>query len=227
MSHKINSKQKRLIHVARKQLGLSDENYRELLAGVRASSSSDLTVKQFQELMKQFEKLGFVSSSSEEFKNRKNAYDYHSQFPNGRREEMSHTKMLEKITKMWQKLGNEGEDWEENLNKFLSKRFHISHWRFLKKGKAIKVIQALKAMYLRKCLVAATERCYPNNNFVENRLLKTFNALMQDFTKEELAVILVCVFQEVGDFWSGYSIEIKTLLEEMDFRGLIENERNL
>jgi len=55
----INNRQKALVHVAKAQLGLSDEDYREILAGYGVASSRELTERQFNELMKFLGRLGF------------------------------------------------------------------------------------------------------------------------------------------------------------------------
>lgn len=57
----INNAQKALLHVARARLGLSEEDYRDLLKafGEGAKSSKELNPGQFRELMEHLKKLGF------------------------------------------------------------------------------------------------------------------------------------------------------------------------
>jgi phage gp16-like protein len=57
----IGNKEKALIHVAKSRLGLSDEDYRAVLASVGAASSRDLNHVQFDELMERFKACGFVN----------------------------------------------------------------------------------------------------------------------------------------------------------------------
>jgi phage gp16-like protein len=56
---KIGNKEKALIHVAKAQLGLSDDDYRAMLASVGVESSTQLDHMQFEDLMKRFESVGF------------------------------------------------------------------------------------------------------------------------------------------------------------------------
>lgn len=55
----IGNKEKALIHVAKKQLGMTEEDYRGLLASVGAASSRDLTPGQFDALLQRLEAAGF------------------------------------------------------------------------------------------------------------------------------------------------------------------------
>ena len=52
-----------VIHIAKKQTGMGDDTYRELLAGFGVASSKDLNAGDFTTLMKHFEMLGFQSTS--------------------------------------------------------------------------------------------------------------------------------------------------------------------
>lgn len=50
-----------LIHVAKQELGLKEEEYRALLHQFNVKTSKDLTYAQFERLIEMFEKLGFTS----------------------------------------------------------------------------------------------------------------------------------------------------------------------
>jgi phage gp16-like protein len=52
-----------VIHIAKAQTGMTDEEYRDLLAGFGVASSKDLKAGQFDKLMAQFEALGFRTTS--------------------------------------------------------------------------------------------------------------------------------------------------------------------
>lgn len=56
----IGQKKIALIHVAKNQVGMSDAEYRALLAGFGASSSKEIKSAQFDAVMRQFRSLGFV-----------------------------------------------------------------------------------------------------------------------------------------------------------------------
>jgi phage gp16-like protein len=59
----LSNKQKAVIHLARQRTGLSDLEYRDLLSGFGASSCTELTQRQFDQIMRHFVKLGFESRS--------------------------------------------------------------------------------------------------------------------------------------------------------------------
>jgi len=58
---KINNQKKALIHVAKSKVGLSDVEYRDLLASVGVETSKDLNASQFRVVMDRFRDLGFTS----------------------------------------------------------------------------------------------------------------------------------------------------------------------
>jgi len=57
----IKNSQKSIIHVAKAKVGMTETEYRAMLEGFGAASSSDLNQREFEAVMKHFEKLGFVS----------------------------------------------------------------------------------------------------------------------------------------------------------------------
>ena len=62
-SQKINANQIALLHVAKKELALDEENYRSILKHYKVKSAKDLTLKDFRQLVKYLETLGFTSSN--------------------------------------------------------------------------------------------------------------------------------------------------------------------
>jgi len=64
----INNKQKALIHVAKSKVGMTDPEYRDLLAGFNVASSKDLTHAKFNALMKHFKSLGFKKKPGKPYK---------------------------------------------------------------------------------------------------------------------------------------------------------------
>lgn len=134
--------QMRLVHLAKDRLGLTDEEYKEMLAlygGVR--SSKELTPEGFFELMERFRELGFTPRGREPSGPRKGAPE-----GSGRFIEMVTRGQRAKIYELTVELG-----WADNparLRGFMSKRFGIV--RVLTKEQAIKVIEALKAMLSRQ-----------------------------------------------------------------------------
>jgi phage gp16-like protein len=59
----ISQKQIALLHVAKTELGMSDEVYRDMLGSVGVASSVQLTAPQFDELMRRMEAGGFRTVS--------------------------------------------------------------------------------------------------------------------------------------------------------------------
>jgi len=47
------------VHVAKKQLGLSEDQYEAVLRGFKVTSAKELTIPQLEELVKYFKRLGF------------------------------------------------------------------------------------------------------------------------------------------------------------------------
>lgn len=61
----ISKQQKALIHIAKQQCGLREEDYRAMLhAEAGVESSKDLTQEQYGTIMHRFERMGFVSTST-------------------------------------------------------------------------------------------------------------------------------------------------------------------
>ena len=60
----INNKQKALIHIAKSKVGMTNDEYRDLLGSVGVTSSKDLNQAKFDVLMKRFKDLGFTSKRS-------------------------------------------------------------------------------------------------------------------------------------------------------------------
>lgn len=59
----ISNKKKAVIHIAKSQTGMTEEEYRDLLGSVGAASSRDLSNATFDTVMTQFEALGFRTTS--------------------------------------------------------------------------------------------------------------------------------------------------------------------
>ncbi len=59
----IDNAKKAVIHIAKAQTGMNEDEYRGLLSSVGVESSKDLTGAKFRILMDKFEKLGFQTTS--------------------------------------------------------------------------------------------------------------------------------------------------------------------
>lgn len=129
-----------VLHIAKKKLGLSDDEYRETLnnfAGVM--SSKDLSEHGFEAVMFHFCSLGFKSDW-----NTKNF---------GYRAGMASPRQIAMIRELWKSFtGDQGDD--VSLGKWLEGKFKVSAIRFLDNQSAHKAIGALKRMTANKSPIA-------------------------------------------------------------------------
>lgn len=128
----ISSAQGRLLHFARKQLGLSEDEYRGILlklAGV--DSSADLTQAGLDRVLAYFEHLGFTPLRT--------VGTYY-----GRRKGMATPRQVQFIRDMWARWTG-GTDWAA-LDAWLNRSFGVTALRFADAETAGKAITALRAM---------------------------------------------------------------------------------
>lgn len=139
----ISNEQKSLIHVAKSQLGLEDDIYREILrqeAGVM--SAKDISLLGFEKVMKRFKQLGFVSKPKPQPQPEQKKRE--SQSVNG----LATKKEIWKIKQLVTELG-----WTDNpkrLNGFLKKYAGVERVEWLTHAKAWRVIEALKKLVARQ-----------------------------------------------------------------------------
>jgi phage gp16-like protein len=126
----ISKQQKAVIHVAKSQLHMADEDYRAMLQrAAGASSSNELDDAGFDKVMGEFERLGFRRTRQRE--------------QDVRREGMATPKQLGRIRALWKAFS--GSD-DVRLGKWLEKHFHVSSVRFVKDWQAGKVVAVLEKM---------------------------------------------------------------------------------
>lgn len=136
-SSSVTKKQIALLHVAKRDLGLTDDDYRAILARYgRAESTADLTQSGFTAVMKYFTALGFRSTWTQR------TYGY--------RPTMATPPQVDLIRSLWQKFSGKPDPDDTELNKWLDRFHKISSLRFVDNKKAAKVISALKAMAARQ-----------------------------------------------------------------------------
>ena len=131
------------IHIAKKQLGIDDAVYREILRqefGV--DSSRFLDNRQANKLIERFKSAGWQE---------KNTFKKFDDL--GRRDVYAPSpKALRKIEAMWHDIYR-GNSETSHLRQFLFKQFRVSDLRFLERHQAYQCIEALKAMAARKGVV--------------------------------------------------------------------------
>lgn len=129
-----------IIHVAKAQLGLTDDDYRAILQAVAGvDSSTELCDAGFEAVMYRFQQLGFESAW-----NRRHF---------GHRPGMASPGQVALIRELWADF-TDGMGTDATLGKWLRRQFKIEAVRFLPSDTARKAIGALKAMNARK----ATQR---------------------------------------------------------------------
>jgi hypothetical protein len=128
-------KQIGLIHVAKKKLGLTDDQYRALLlwAG-EVESAKDLDAAGFERVMEYLTRLGFKSDWN------KRTF--------GERPGMASPKQVDLIRELWRQFS--GADDDAALGKWLERSFGVSSLRFVDAAAAQKAITGLRAMTRRK-----------------------------------------------------------------------------
>lgn len=131
----IGSQKKALLHVAKAQLHMVDEDYRAVLersAGVQSASQLDETG--FARVMAEFERLGFRSTKS--------------RTQGSRREGMASPAQVGRIRSMWHDYT--GRDNDLALGRWLETHFHVSNVRFLDATRASKAVAVLVKMCAKK-----------------------------------------------------------------------------
>ena len=182
----ISQKQNRLIQVAKAQLKLKDDEYREILMSVcKVKSSKDIrSLDDFRQLIKAFEKLGFEPKVVfENLAKRKRLTD-----------RTISKEQIALIETLWQKVTKTPEIWRESLNSFLAARFNALNVESLSGMKAINVIEALKDMLLKTALMETHKSLGGGEGIVQNRIIEIFKTVKMCFTDEELAAVCASMF---------------------------------
>lgn len=127
-----------LLHVAKRDLGLTDDQYRDILFRFGdCESSKQLDQDGFDLIMQYFSALGFKSTWTE-----KNF---------GYRRFMASPKQIALIRSLWdQYRGTNEDDQDKSLNKWLSHFHQVSALRFVDEENVRKIIPVLRAMAKRK-----------------------------------------------------------------------------
>ena len=132
----LTKKQTALIHVARKQLGLSEERYRHILRTMAdVETSKDLDQTGFELVMKAMMALGFRSEFTRTF------YSH--------RPGMATPAQVSLMRKLWgEYTGRDGDD--RALDKWIARTFKVSALRFVTVNQGDRAILALRSMINRE-----------------------------------------------------------------------------
>ncbi|MYE58955.1 MAG: regulatory protein GemA [Alphaproteobacteria bacterium] len=128
-------KQVALVQIARRQLGLSEERYREILRKVAlVESSKDLDQVGFELVMQTMAGLGFRSGFTKTFY--------------GRRQGFAHPSQVTRIRALWAEFSGKGDP--RGLDRWMERTFRVSSLRFATHEHAEKAERALRSMVRRK-----------------------------------------------------------------------------
>lgn len=129
-----------VVHVAKTRLGMTDADYRDMLRRVAfVESARDLDDTRFNQVMAEFQRLGFKSDFAERnFGDRK-----------GR----ATPRQIGLIRGLWSEYSGDGT--EKQLRHWLENHFKAGDLRFLDSAGAVKAIAALRAMVARRAKISA------------------------------------------------------------------------
>jgi len=137
LTRRISAQAIALVHVARKQCGLDDDAYRDLLEGAAGKRSSvDLTYADLDNVLAAFANLGFHTPGS------------HTRAAATAKPRWATEAQLELIRNLWAQAADYPND--AGLAAFLQHRFNVARVGDLTFGAASRVVEALKAMKKRK-----------------------------------------------------------------------------
>lgn len=140
---KISKKQVCMLQVARRTLGMEQDDYRAILdqeAGV--DSTKDIEREDFQGVLRRFEALGFQRKDSNG-RNRPRGKDH------GWRMNRASPAQVRYIRDLWFEF-TDGKGDDRTLGKWLERQFKVSDLRFVGDAQAAKVITALRSMVSNK-----------------------------------------------------------------------------
>lgn len=133
---RLSSKQIGLVHLAKKRVGMTDDDYRSMLRRVAGvETSADLDAIDLDLVMAEFRRLGFESTG------------YKATF--GYRRGMVTPAKVALIRRLWSETPY-ADGSERSLNQWLERYFKASSLRFLDAEHGQKAIGALKAMVAKK-----------------------------------------------------------------------------
>jgi hypothetical protein len=132
---KVTAGQIALLHVAKRDLCLDDEDYRSILRHYRVETAKDLNMKDFEQLMRYLESLGFKSANPRQPPYRRGRDPLGLPYP----------AQLAEISRMFRELGiPEGERQQGFCRKVIKKAWPQT------REEANKVFEGLKAMIRRR-----------------------------------------------------------------------------
>lgn len=144
-AQKIQPRQIKLIHIAKKDLNLSELQYRDMLGGFGAMSCKDLCKDEADDLLKLFQKLGFKIRVKGNYMQNSHAFGK-KKFEElaGRSEDYPAPSQLRKIEVLWRINSRQKDD--ESLSNFMKRITGTKNITALKHNDAVKLIKAIKSL---------------------------------------------------------------------------------
>lgn len=140
----VSNAQKAKIHIAKAQLNLSDEQYRDILSGFinqdgkPCNSCTELNFDQAEDLLRLFERIGWK-------KQRKGIHLKYEVFAN-RDSKFATPKQMRNIDALWNTSDKVREKTDDAMNKFIKRISGVDHISFLLAEDVHKVIRAIKQL---------------------------------------------------------------------------------
>lgn len=128
------------IHIAKKELKLSDDDYRLILfSATQKESCKDMTSAELSEVLKEMESRGFKPiKTSKPNKTRFNDL--------ANRADMASPAQLRKIEATWMSHPRVRHKTEYALRQFINHKFRIAHLRFVTSAQVGKILTAIEAI---------------------------------------------------------------------------------
>lgn len=186
-----------LIHVAKNELRLGEDEYRLILHSVcKVESAKDIKKdKDVKALMDAFRRLGFKQTQAIKKIKRPNekAPAFH----------LITDGQIHLIETLWLRVTKFPDTWRETLNNFLQKRFKSQSLNTMNRNLAGKVIETLKEMSMRALLNRCHQVFHGKENeqeIVETHLIDLYMKTKLEFTHDELAIIITALMYNNGGF---------------------------
>lgn len=144
-TQQIQPRQIKLIHIAKKDLNLSELQYRDVLGGFGVTSCKGLNKEKADQLIKVFQKLGFKIRVKGNFMQNSHAYGK-KKFEElaGRSEEYPAPSQLRKIEALWRTYSRQKDD--ASLNNFMERIINVRSITKVKQNQVAKLIKAIKSL---------------------------------------------------------------------------------
>lgn len=144
----VSAEQIKIIHIAKSQLHISDENYRQILAGFNVQSSKQLTYREAEKLILKLKELGFKDVKKPSLLRGKSKHRGWGQdkyeYLSGREPGFATPKQLRMLESMWRDVSRSKTD--ESFNSFIKRMTGIDSIEWIGQKHVTILISALQGM---------------------------------------------------------------------------------